>query len=238
MLLVIPRRVWKGIKWGKNRWFVLLLPVLLVCAIICAAWGLIIMLIFPSACVKDRSDKIESSSQLKDHCRDLINSRYDRICRQIEEFKSEYEHRNYQYVCESRRYLEHLDQETIKKKLEYAKVTVMETNTLLTNLQEEQIQKINELKDVINDCDRKSANAYKRAEFSAKFAADPDDSVDSVISDIESDYEAFNKRNVRKKARAHKELKYVEALMKITTHRIRMQAIAVWYEDCIIGGSH
>lgn len=63
MLLVIPRHIWNGIKWGKKRW-VLLLPVLLVCAIVCAAWGILVFVAFPAACVLDRSNKIESKKRI------------------------------------------------------------------------------------------------------------------------------------------------------------------------------
>ena len=234
MLLVIPRRIWKGIKWGMNRYFVLLLPVLLVCAVACMVWGMIILVAFPAACVLDRNNKIEAGDEFKEHLKNLVDNRYTRICNQIEEFKNSYEHKNYRYVCDSRRYLEHLNPETLRTKLDYARSTVLEEHPFLANLLIQQNKRINELNETLINCANKSDRMQSLAEFSAKLGTVEYTTAEDLEYDSQSDFEMFNARNARKEAKALRELKYIETLLKITNHRIRMQITARWYEDCIV----
>lgn len=234
MLLVIPRRIWKGIRWGMNRRSLLLLPVLLVCAVACAVWGILVLVAFPAACVLDRNNKIESQDTFKEYLKNLVNNRYTRICNQIEEFKNSYEYENYRYACDSRRYLEHLPADTIKTKLQYAEFAVLEENPFLEDMQTKLTKKIDELHKTLVKCANKSERNEKLANFSAMFCADEYDTIDTVMEDAESDYEMFDARNAKKEARTLRELEYTNILLKITNHRIRMQTTARWYEDCIV----
>lgn len=232
MLLLIPKCAWKGMRWGMDvhLWFVW--PILPICGAICGVLGVAAFLFFPGFALSDRDKQVKSSKKYRNYCNDIVNRRYERICREIEEFRQSHEYQNYESAKKAFCYFKNMNPDELKKRLEYARLTVLENNQFLAELQQKQVEEGVQLLKTVEKCEKKSDRTYKIASFLETFAAD-ELTVHYLDDEINDTYDMMNKRNTEKGFSALKNLELNTALLNITINRIQTQAMIVLYEDIV-----